>query len=143
MVRELIPALEAVGSDEEVAALSLGASGWQMFWRVTLPNARWALLYGIILCTARAIGEFGAVFVVSGRIAGQTDTMPLRVEKLFQEYRTPESFAVASVLTLFALVTLAAKKLLEYRLTAQRAADPIEHGPATVSKKANVQGVSK
>ena len=86
VARELIPVMEAVGPDEELAALSLGASGWQMFWRVTLPNIKWGLLYGVILCNARAMGEFGAVYVVSGHIAGQTDTMPLRVEKLFQEY---------------------------------------------------------
>ena len=93
MARELIPVLEAIGPEEELAACSLGASGWQMFWRVTLPNIKWGLLYGVILCNARAMGEFGAVYVVSGRIAGQTDTMPLRVEKLFQEYNTPASFA--------------------------------------------------
>ena len=89
MARELIPVMEAIGPDEELAAVSLGASGWQMFWRVTLPNIKWGLLYGVILCNARAMGEFGAVYVVSGHIAGQTDTMPLRVEKLFQEYNTP------------------------------------------------------
>jgi len=105
--------MEAIGSDEEVAALSLGANGWQMFWRVTLPNIKWGLLYGVILCNARAMGEFGAVYVVSGHIAGRTDTMPLRVEKLFQEYNTPASFAVASLLTLLALVTLIVKVLLE------------------------------
>ena len=99
VARELIPVMEAIGPEEEIAAVSLGASGWQMFWRVTLPNIKWGLLYGVILCNARAMGEFGAVYVVSGHIAGQTDTMPLRVEKLFQEYNTPGSFAVASVLT--------------------------------------------
>ncbi len=122
VVRELVPALEAAGSDEEVAALSLGAGGWRMFWSITLPNVRWALLYGVILCSARAVGEFGAVYVVSGRIAGQTDTMPLRVEKLFQEYDTPGAFAVASALTLLAIVALAAKKLLERRVAAHAAA---------------------
>ena len=115
VARELIPVLEAQGSDEEVAAVSLGASGWQMFWRVTLPNVKWGLLYGVILCNARAMGEFGAVYVVSGHIAGQTDTMPLRVEKLFQEYNLPGSFAVASVLTSLALVTLVLKVHLERR----------------------------
>lgn len=115
VVRELIPVLEAIGPDEDVAAVSLGASGWQMFWRVTWPNIRWGVLYGVILCNARAMGEFGAVYVVSGHIAGRTDTMPLRVEKLFQEYNTPGSFAVASVLTLLALVTLALKVWLERR----------------------------
>src|SRR5262249_4320551 len=113
VARELIPVLEAVGPDEELAARSLGASGWQLFWRVTLPNVKWGLLYGVILCNARAMGEFGAVYVVSGRIGGQTDTMPLRVEKLFQEYNSPAAFAVASVLTLLALVTLVAKVLIE------------------------------
>lgn len=115
VARELIPVMEAIGSDEETAAVSLGANGWQMFWRVTLPNIKWGLLYGLILCNARAMGEFGAVYVVSGHIAGRTDTMPLRVEKLFQEYNMPGSFAVASVLTLLALVTLAAKTALEHK----------------------------
>ena len=95
VARELIPVMEAMGPEEEMAAVSLGASGWQMFWRVTLPNIKWGLLYGVILCNARAMGEFGAVYVVSGHIAGRTDTMPLRVEKLFQEYNKPGSFAVA------------------------------------------------
>ena len=113
VARELIPLMEAIGADEEIAAISLGASGWQMFWRVTLPNIQWGLLYGVILCNARAMGEFGAVYVVSGHIAGQTDTMPLRVEKLFQEYNTPGSFAVASVLASLALVTLVLKVGLE------------------------------
>jgi sulfate transport system permease protein len=113
VARELIPLMESLGSEEETAAVSLGANGWQVFWRVTLPNIKWGLLYGIILCNARAMGEFGAVYVVSGHIAGETDTMPLRVEKLFQEYNLPGSFAVASVLTLLALVTLIAKTALE------------------------------
>jgi sulfate/thiosulfate transport system permease protein len=113
VARELIPVMEALGPEEELAALSLGATGWQMFWRVTLPNVKWGILYGVILCNARAMGEFGAVYVVSGHIAGQTDTMPLRVEKLFQEYNTPGAFAVASVLTLLALVTLCAKSWIE------------------------------
>ncbi|HYU41813.1 MAG TPA: ABC transporter permease subunit [Vicinamibacteria bacterium] len=119
VARELIPVMEAVGADEETAAISLGASGWQMFWRVTVPNIKWGLAYGIILCNARAMGEFGAVYVVSGHIAGQTDTMPLRVEKLFQEYNLPGSFAVASVLTLLAIVTLIVKTGLESRLPAE------------------------
>lgn len=113
IARELIPVMEAIGPDEEMAALSLGANAWQIFWRVTLPNIKWGLLYGVILCNARAMGEFGAVYVVSGRITGQTDTIPLRVEKLFQEYNTPGAFAVASVLTLLALITLALKVGLE------------------------------
>lgn len=119
VARELIPVMEATGSDEEVAALSLGANGWQMFWYVTLPNVKWGLLYGIILCNARAMGEFGAVYVVSGHIAGQTDTIPLRVEKLFQEYNLPGSYAVASLLTLLALVTLVIKVVLERKVAAR------------------------
>jgi sulfate/thiosulfate transport system permease protein len=115
VVRELLPVMEAQGADEEMAALSLGANGWQIFWRVTLPNIRWGLLYGVILCNARAMGEFGAVYVVSGHVSGRTDTMPLRIEKLFQEYNLSASFALASVLTLLALVTLLAKVLLERR----------------------------
>ncbi len=113
VARELIPLMQALGSDEELAAISLGASPWQMFWRVTLPNIKWGLLFGIIQCHARAIGEFGAVKVVSGGISGETDTMPLRVEKLFQEYNNRGSFAVASVLTLMALATLGVRILLE------------------------------
>lgn len=113
VARELIPVMEAIGPEEELAAVTLGASGWQMFWRVTLPNIKWGMLYAVILCNARAMGEFGAVYVVSGHIAGRTDTLPLRVEKLFQEYNTPGSFAVASVLTLLALVTLVLKVALE------------------------------
>jgi sulfate transport system permease protein len=128
VARELVPVLEANGPEEELAALSLGARGWQVFWRVTLPNIRWGLLYGIILCNARAMGEFGAVYVVSGHIAGRTDTMPLRVEKLFQEYNTPGSFALASLLTLLALVTLVVKVALEYRTRRETAlaAEPLQ-----------------
>jgi sulfate transport system permease protein len=115
IARELIPLMEALGSEEEVAAVSLGARGWQLFRLVTVPNIKWGLLYGVILCNARAMGEFGAVYVVSGHIAGQTDTMPLRVEKLFQEYNMPGAFAVASVLALLALVTLLVKTTLEWK----------------------------
>jgi sulfate transport system permease protein len=115
VARELIPVLEAVGPEEELAALSLGATGWQMFRRITLPNIKWGVLYGVILCNARAMGEFGAVYVVSGHVAGQTDTMPLRVEKLFQECNTPGSFAVASVLTFLALLTLLLKVAVEHK----------------------------
>jgi sulfate/thiosulfate transport system permease protein len=115
VARELLPVMEAVGPEEELAAVSLGANGWQMFWRVSLPNIRWGLLYGIVLCNARAMGEFGAVYVVSGHIAGRTDTMPLRIEKLVQEYDTPAAFALASLLTMLGLVTLVAKAYLERR----------------------------
>jgi sulfate transport system permease protein len=114
VARELMPVLEAVGPEEELAAINLGASGWQMFRRVTLPNIKWGVLYGVILCNARAMGEFGAVYVVSGHITGQTDTIPLRVEKLFQDpHHMPQSFALASVLTLLAVVTLVCKAALE------------------------------
>jgi sulfate transport system permease protein len=114
VARELIPVLEEIGPEEELAALTLGARPWQAFWYVTLPNIKWGLLYGVILCNARAMGEFGAVYVVSGRITGCTDTMPLHVEKLFQEFNMRSAcFAVASVLTLLALVTLGLKTYLE------------------------------
>jgi len=115
VARELIPLMEAIGADEEVAAVSLGARGWQVFRMITLPNIKWGLLYGVILCNARAMGEFGAVYVVSGHIAGKTDTMPLRVEKLFQEYNLPGAFALASVLAMLALVTLFVKTALEWK----------------------------
>ncbi len=120
VARELIPVLEAQGSEEEVAARSLGASGWQMLRQVTLPNIRWGLIYGVILCNARAMGEFGAIYVVSGRIGGKTDTMPLRVEKLFQEYNQPAAFALASVLTMLALATLVIKVAVERRLRVEQ-----------------------
>jgi len=105
----------AQGTDEELAALSLGASGWQTFWRVTLPNIRWALLYGVLLCSARALGEFGAVSVVSGHIRGRTNTLPLHVEILYNEYAYSAAFAAASLLALTALLTLALKTWLEWR----------------------------
>lgn len=113
VARELIPVMEAIGPDEELAALSLGANGWQIFWRITLPNIKWGLLYGVILCNARAMGEFGAVYVVSGRIAGETCTMPLQVEVLFQDFNSPAAFALASVLTSLAAVTLLLKVWVE------------------------------
>jgi sulfate/thiosulfate transport system permease protein len=115
IARELIPLMQAQGSDEEEAAIVLGASGWQTFWRVTLPNIKWGLLYGVILCNARAMGEFGAVSVVSGHIRGQTNTMPLHVEVLYNEYQSVAAFAVASLLALLALVTLVVKSLVEWR----------------------------
>jgi sulfate/thiosulfate transport system permease protein len=113
VARELIPVMEAIGPDEELAALSLGASGRQIFWRITLPNIKWGLLYGVILCNARAMGEFGAVYVVSGNIAGETCTMPLQVEMVFKEFNTPAAFALASVLTMLAVVTLLLKVWVE------------------------------
>jgi sulfate/thiosulfate transport system permease protein len=128
VARELIPVMDAIGPDEELAAISLGANGWQMFWDVTVPNIKWGLVYGVVLCNARAMGEFGAVYVVSGHIAGQTDTMPLRIEKLFQEYNLPGSFAVASVLTLLAIVTLIIKAKLERKVAPPGAAEPDRTG---------------
>lgn len=122
VARELIPLMQAQGKDEEEAALVLGASGWQMFWRVTLPNIKWGLLYGVILCNARAMGEFGAVSVVSGHIRGLTNTMPLHVEILYNEYNYVAAFAVASLLALLALVTLALKTYVEWQ-SARNAAD--------------------
>jgi sulfate transport system permease protein len=116
VARELIPLMQAQGSEEEEAALVLGASGWATFWRVTLPNIKWGLLYGVILCNARAMGEFGAVSVVSGHIRGETNTMPLQVEILYNEYNFTAAFAIASLLALLALVTLAVKSLIEWRL---------------------------
>ncbi len=113
VARELIPLMQAQGSEEEEAAIVLGASGWQTFWRVTLPNIKWGLLYGVILCTARAMGEFGAVSVVSGHVRGLTNTLPLHVEILYNEYNFAAAFACASILTLLALVMLAAKTLIE------------------------------
>lgn len=115
VARELIPLMQAQGRDEEEAAVTLGASGLQTFWRVTLPNIKWALLYGVILCNARAMGEFGAVSVVSGHIRGETNTMPLHVEILYNEYQFAAAFAVASLLALLALVTLAVKTYIEWR----------------------------
>jgi sulfate transport system permease protein len=116
IARELIPLMQAQGKDEEEAAVSLGASGWQMFWRVTLPNIKWGLLYGVILSNARAMGEFGAVSVVSGHIRGETNTLPLHVEILYNEYNAIGAFAAASVLALLAMVTLVAKTVVEWRM---------------------------
>jgi len=107
--------MQATGSEQEQAALTLGASGWQTFWHVTLPSVKWGLLYGIILCNARAMGEFGAVSVVSGHITGQTETMPIRVETLYNEYNTAAAFAISSLLALLALLTLAIKTFLEWK----------------------------
>ena len=121
VARELIPVMQSQGKAEEEAAISLGANGWQMFLRVTLPNIKWGLLYGMILCNARAIGEFGAVSVVSGRIRGETNTMPLHIEILYNEYQFSASFAVASIMSLLAIVTLIIKSWIEWRTEKQEA----------------------
>jgi sulfate transport system permease protein len=126
VARELIPLMQSQGNEEEEAALVLGASGWLTFWHVTLPNIRWGLLYGVILCNARAMGEFGAVSVVSGHIRGETNTMPLQVEILYNEYNFAAAFAVASLLALLALVTLAIKTFIEWRLSHQAPINPEE-----------------
>lgn len=122
VARELLPMVQAQGNDEEEAALTLGASGWQTFLRVTLPNVKWALLYGVILCNARAMGEFGAVSVVSGHIRGLTNTMPLHIEVLYNDYQFVPAFAVASLLALLALVTLIVRSVVEWK-SAQQLAD--------------------
>ena len=115
VARELIPIMQAAGAEQEQAAMTLGANGWQTFWHITLPSIKWGLLYGVILCNARAMGEFGAVSVISGHITGQTDTMPLRVEKLYNEYQGAAAFSVASLLGLLALLTLCLKSFLEWK----------------------------
>ncbi len=120
VARELIPLMHAQGSEQEEAARVLGANGWQIFSRVTLPNIKWALLYGVILCNARAMGEFGAVSVVSGHIRGQTNTMPLHIEILYNEYQFAAAFAVASLLAGLALVTLVLKYIVEQRVKAEK-----------------------
>jgi sulfate transport system permease protein len=132
VARELIPLMQEQGSDEEEAALVLGASGWQTFWHVTLPNTKWALLHGVILCNARAMGEFGAVSVVSGHIRGRTNTLPLHVEILYNEYNFVAAFAVASLLTLLALVTIVIKTLIERRSSMAADNNDGPEGPGTV-----------
>ncbi|MGO4302439.1 sulfate ABC transporter permease subunit CysW [Cupriavidus sp. RAF12] len=132
VARELIPLMQAQGSEEEEAAIVLGASGWQTFRHITLPNIRWGLLYGVILCNARAMGEFGAVSVVSGHIRGLTNTMPLHVEILYNEYNFAAAFAVASLLTLLALVTLGIKTLVEIRAGKEHDEGAIERPTATL-----------
>lgn len=127
VARELIPLMQDQGTGDEEAALSLGASGWQTFWRVTLPNIKWGLLYGVLLCNARAMGEFGAVAVVSGKIRGQTTTMPLQVEMFYNEYQGTAAFALASLLALLALVTLVLKTALEWRFSDELAASNRGH----------------
>jgi sulfate transport system permease protein len=134
VARELIPLMQAQGRDLEEAATSLGASGWRTFFSVTLPNIRWALLYGVVLCNARVMGEFGAVSVVSGNIRGQTNTLPLHVELLYHDYQTVGAFAAASVLTVLALVTIVAKLLLE-RQGAGRAGRRSLVGPVAIQKE--------
>jgi len=129
IARELIPLMQAQGTEEEQAAMVLGASGWQTFWHVTLPNIKWGLVYGVILCNARAMGEFGAVSVVSGHIRGQTNTMPLHVEILYNEYQSVAAFAVASLLALLAVATLLIKSFVEWRFEREQkaaAALPVE-----------------
>ncbi|MEY3201525.1 MAG: sulfate transport system permease protein [Pseudomonadota bacterium] len=130
VARELIPLMQAQGTEEEEAALVLGASGFQTFWKVTLPNIKWGLLYGVILCNARAMGEFGAVSVVSGHIRGLTNTMPLHVEILYNEYNFVAAFAVASLLAFLALVTLAIKTFIEWRTAENLSAVPPERIPS-------------
>jgi sulfate transport system permease protein len=127
VARELIPLMQAQGSEEEEAALVLGASGWKTFFKVTLPNIKWGLLYGVILCNARAMGEFGAVSVVSGHIRGETNTMPLQVEILYNEYNFTAAFAIASLLALLALVTLAVKTFIEWRMHRAHKASVPDH----------------
>jgi sulfate transport system permease protein len=130
VARELIPVMEAQGAEEEEAAVTLGATGWQTFWRVTLPRIKWGLAYGVILCTARALGEFGAVSVVSGHIRGRTNTVPLHVEILYNEYQYAAAFAVASLLLVIALITLVLRRLIERRISAdERVALPKAHTP--------------
>ncbi len=130
IARELIPLMEAQGTTEEEAALSLGANGWQTFWRVTLPNIKWALAYGVILTSARAVGEFGAVSVVSGHVRGFTNTLPLHVEILYNEYQFVAAFAVASLMTLMAIFTLVIKNIAEWKVKAQlaKAQSELEQG---------------
>ena len=139
IARELIPLMQAQGSDEEYAAVVLGASGWQTFWHVTLPNIKWGLVYGVILCNARAMGEFGAVSVVSGHIRGQTNTMPLHVEVLYGDYQGAAAFAVASLLALLALVTLVIKSIAEWRAEqlAKAAAEAPPERPGQISLNPN------
>jgi sulfate/thiosulfate transport system permease protein len=132
VARELIPAMQADGQDEEQAAYLLGASGWQILYKVTLPNVRWALLYGVLLCNARAMGEFGAVSVVSGHIRGLTNTVPLHVEILYNEYNFVAAFSMASLLALLALLTLAGKSVLEWRMQQQVMLKEAERSPDNI-----------
>jgi sulfate transport system permease protein len=135
VARELIPLMQAQGRDLEEAATSLGASGWRLFFSVTLPNVKWALLYGVILCNARVMGEFGAVSVVSGNIRGQTNTLPLHIELLYHDYQSAGAFAAASILTVIAIFTIVAKTILERRVAGKGQAGPLSPsaGAATVN----------
>ncbi len=133
VARELIPVMQATGREQEEAALTLGAGGWQTFWHVTLPSVKWGLLYGVILCNARAMGEFGAVSVVSGSITGVTDTLPLRVDKLYHEYNAVGAFSVAALLAVLALLTLVLKTWLEHRQAKEDARAQEMHGPSADS----------
>ncbi|MBX7193902.1 MAG: sulfate ABC transporter permease subunit CysW [Sandaracinaceae bacterium] len=142
VVRELVPTMEAIGRDEEEAAASLGASGWQILWRVTLPRVRWALFYGCVLCGARAAGEFGAVSVVSGHVRGETSTLPLHVEILWGEYHTAAAFAVASMLAASGLVTLVLRGLLERRVRASKArSSSAAHASAALALETSISSV--
>jgi sulfate transport system permease protein len=129
VAREVMPVMEAVGTDQEEAALTLGATPWQTFWHVTMPNIKWGVIYGVLLCSARALGEFGAVSVVSGRIIGKTYTLSLRVEQLYQEYQTQSAFAVASLFLVLAVVTLALKSAVEWKLKQSLKEAPQERDP--------------
>lgn len=141
VARELIPLVQAQGNEEEEAALTLGASGWQTFFRVTLPNIKWGLLYGVILCNARAMGEFGAVSVVSGHIRGLTNTMPLQIEILYNEYQFAPAFAVASLLALLALVTLIVKTAVEWKASQQAKQQEPSTAPVAASALTPLPGV--
>lgn len=140
IARELIPLMQAQGQEQEEAARVLGANGWQIFWRVTLPNVKWALLYGVILCNARAMGEFGAVSVVSGHIRGQTNTLPLHIEILYNEYQFAAAFAVASLLAGLALVTLVLKYLVEQRMNHDPQASSGRHPPGGLGQQTGQAG---
>lgn len=143
VARELVPVMQATGSEQEQAALTLGANGWQTFWRVTLPSVKWGLIYGIILCNARAMGEFGAVSVVSGHIAGNTETVPLRVESLYNEYQSAAAFAIASLLAMLALLTLGVKTILEWKQSRDYArAENMDELPPPLAPSLQLQGDS-
>jgi sulfate transport system permease protein len=130
VAREVMPVMEAIGSDQEEASLTLGASGWQTFWHITLPNIKWGVIYGVILCGSRAMGEFGAVSVISSRIAGETDTLSLRVEKLYHGFQAQAAFAVASLLLFLAFITLGIKSVVEWRVRAALAEATRKEEPA-------------